>query len=100
MLAQSVYTLINQQNGNLVFKLFEFDNTCYFDHIQCHNHFNLILIISGEGTSTVYLYNYKSPMNLVTRMNIILVDYLRIKLMFRPRFIGIQLASNEQYPPN
>jgi AraC-like DNA-binding protein len=58
MLAQSVYTLINQQNGNLAFKLFEFDNTSYFDHIQRHNYFNLILIISGEGTATVDLCDY------------------------------------------
>jgi AraC family transcriptional regulator, transcriptional activator of pobA len=34
MLSQSVYTLINQQNGNLPFKVFEFDNNSYFDHIH------------------------------------------------------------------
>ncbi|RXM38398.1 AraC family transcriptional regulator [Chryseobacterium sp. CH21] len=61
MLSQSVYTLVNEQNGNLAFKLFEFDNNSYFDHIQRNNYFTLILITSGEGVATVDLcdYNFK-----------------------------------------
>lgn len=58
MLSQSVYTLVNQQNGNLAFKLFEFDNNSYFDHIQRNNYFTLILITSGEGTAKVDLCDY------------------------------------------
>jgi len=58
MLSQSVYTLINQQNGNLAFKLFEFDNDSYFDHIQRNNYFTLILITSGEGTAKVDFCDY------------------------------------------
>lgn len=58
MLSQSVYTLINQQNGNLAFKLFEFDNNSYFDHIQRNNYFTLILITSGEGTAKVDFCDY------------------------------------------
>lgn len=58
MLSQSVHTLINQQNGNLAFKLFEFDNNSYFDHIQRNNYFTLILITSGEGVATVDLSDY------------------------------------------
>jgi AraC family transcriptional activator of pobA len=58
MLSQSVHTLINQQNGNLAFKLFEFDNNSYFDHIQRNNYFTLILITSGEGIATVDLSDY------------------------------------------
>lgn len=58
MLAQSVYTLVNQQNGELAFKLFEFDNNSYFDHIQRNNYFTLILITSGEGTATVDFCDY------------------------------------------
>lgn len=58
MLSQSVYTLVNQQNGNLAFKLFEFDNNSYFDHIQRNNYFTLILITSGEGVATVDLCDY------------------------------------------
>ncbi|ASK28848.1 AraC family transcriptional regulator [Chryseobacterium sp. T16E-39] len=58
MVSQSVYTLINQQNGNLAFKLFEFDNNSYFDHIQRNNYFTLILITSGEGIAKVDLCDY------------------------------------------
>lgn len=58
MLSQSVYTLVNEQNGNLAFKLFEFDNNSYFDHIQRNNYFTLILITSGEGIATVDLCDY------------------------------------------
>lgn len=58
MLSQSVYTLINQQNGNLAFKLFEFDNNSYFDHTQRNNYFTLLLITSGEGVATVDFSDY------------------------------------------
>lgn len=58
MLSQSVYTLINQQNGNLSFKLFEFDNNSYFDHIQRNNYFTLILVTQGTGRAKVDLCEY------------------------------------------
>ncbi|OCK50341.1 AraC family transcriptional regulator [Chryseobacterium sp. CBo1] len=63
MLSQSVYTLVNEQNGNLAFKLFEFDNNSYFDHIQRNNYFTLILITSGEGVATVDLCDYSFQEN-------------------------------------
>ncbi|MFZ4929033.1 helix-turn-helix domain-containing protein [Chryseobacterium sp. Mn2064] len=63
MLSQSVYTLVNEQNGNLAFKLFEFDNNSYFDHIQRNNYFTLILITSGEGIATVDLCDYSFKEN-------------------------------------
>jgi len=58
MSVQSVYTLTNQQNGNLSFKVFEFDNNSYFDHIQRNNYFTLIIITSGEGVAKVDLSEY------------------------------------------
>ncbi|CAC9974663.1 MULTISPECIES: helix-turn-helix domain-containing protein [Flavobacterium] len=58
MLSQSVYTLVNQQNGNLSFKIFEFDNSSYFDHIQRNNYFTVIIITSGEGVAKVDLCEY------------------------------------------
>ena len=63
MLSQSVYTLVNQQNGNLSFKLFEFDNNSYFDHIQRNNYFTLIFITSGEGLARVDLCDYSFQEN-------------------------------------
>ncbi|MCQ6959112.1 helix-turn-helix domain-containing protein [Mucilaginibacter aquariorum] len=63
MLSQSVYTLVNQQNGNLSFKLFEFDNNSYFDHIQRNNYFTLIFITSGEGLARVDMCDYSFQEN-------------------------------------
>ncbi|KAA5536328.1 helix-turn-helix transcriptional regulator [Taibaiella lutea] len=63
MLAQSVYTLVNRHNGNLSFKVFEFDNNSYFDHIQRNNYFTLIIINSGEGVATVDLSEYSFQEN-------------------------------------
>lgn len=58
---QPVHTLINQQNGNLAFKLFEFNNNSYFDYIQRNNYFTLILITKGAGKAKVDFseYNFK-----------------------------------------
>lgn len=63
MVSQSVYTLVNQQNGNLSFKVFEFDNGSYFDHIQRNNYFTLILITSGKGLAKVDLCEYSFEEN-------------------------------------
>ncbi|MEO7767827.1 MAG: helix-turn-helix domain-containing protein [Ferruginibacter sp.] len=49
MLNQSAFTLINQQNGNPAFKLFSFDDNCFFDHLQRNNFFTLIWIMEGAG---------------------------------------------------
>jgi AraC family transcriptional regulator, transcriptional activator of pobA len=49
MTNQSVFTLVNQQNGNLAFKLFSFDNNSYFDHLQRNNYYSLIWIREGNG---------------------------------------------------
>lgn len=65
MLAQSVYTLVNQQNGNLAFKVFEFDNNSYFDHIQRNNYFTLIIITSGDGVATADLAEYPFQENIL-----------------------------------
>ena len=46
---QSVFTLVNQQNGNLAFKLFLFEDNSYFDHLQRNNYYSLIWITEGSG---------------------------------------------------
>jgi len=45
----AVFTLVNPQNGNLAFKLFTFNDSSYFDHLQRNNYYSLIWIISGKG---------------------------------------------------
>ncbi|HEX6846275.1 MAG TPA: helix-turn-helix domain-containing protein [Chitinophagaceae bacterium] len=49
MANQSVFTLVNQQNGNLAFKLFSFEDNSYFDHLQRNNYYSLIWVTEGNG---------------------------------------------------
>ncbi|GAA4773294.1 MULTISPECIES: AraC family transcriptional regulator [Flavobacterium] len=46
----TVFTLINPQNGNLAFKIFSFEGNSSFDHIQRHNYYSLIWVLEGSGT--------------------------------------------------
>jgi AraC family transcriptional regulator, transcriptional activator of pobA len=43
------HTLVNPQNGNLAFKLFNFSNNSNFDHIQRNNYYSLIWVKNGSG---------------------------------------------------
>lgn len=49
MHAQTNFTLVNPQNGNLAFKLAKFDDGSPFDHIQRFNYFSLIWVQEGSG---------------------------------------------------
>ena len=46
---QDIFTLINQQNGNLAFKLFSFNDNSHFDHLQRNSFYTIIWIKSGNG---------------------------------------------------
>ncbi|MBC8032683.1 MAG: helix-turn-helix domain-containing protein [Chitinophagaceae bacterium] len=49
MKEKTTYTLVNKQNGDLAFKLFQLEENQYFDHIQRNNYFTLIWITKGSG---------------------------------------------------
>ena len=49
MTNQTVFTLVNQQNGNLAFKLLSFEDNSYFDHLQRNNYYSLIWVMEGTG---------------------------------------------------
>jgi YesN/AraC family two-component response regulator len=49
MTNQTVFTLVNQQNGNLAFKLLSFEDNSYFDHLQRNNYYSLIWVMEGSG---------------------------------------------------
>lgn len=49
MTAQTVFTLINPQNGNLAFKIFSFEDNSHFDHLQRLNYYSLVLVTEGSG---------------------------------------------------
>jgi AraC family transcriptional regulator, transcriptional activator of pobA len=49
MTINNSHTLVNPQNGNLAFKLFEFAGKGHFDHIQRLNYYALIWVEHGRG---------------------------------------------------
>jgi AraC family transcriptional regulator, transcriptional activator of pobA len=49
MTEQNTFTLINEQNGHLAFKILSFDDNSYFDHLQRNNYFSLIWVKEGAG---------------------------------------------------
>lgn len=49
MKEQETFTLINQQNGNLAFKLFSFEDNSHFDHLQRNPFYSVIWIKKGDG---------------------------------------------------
>lgn len=49
MTLHNTYTLTNPQNGHLAFKVFDFSENDYFDHIQRNNYYSLIWIKKGSG---------------------------------------------------
>lgn len=63
MLNQSVFTLVNPQNGNLGFKLAEFEDNSSFDHLQRHNYFSLIWVMEGSGELKADFSEYKFSEN-------------------------------------
>jgi YesN/AraC family two-component response regulator len=46
---ETALTLVNLQNGNLAFKLLNFEDGSYFDHLQRNNYYSLIWVTEGDG---------------------------------------------------
>ena len=63
MSEQQSHTIINQQSGDLAFKLLFFDSNSHFDHLQRNNYFTLIWLTSGEGTLRTVYSNYNLEKN-------------------------------------
>lgn len=47
---QTAFTLVNKQNGNLAFKIFDFEGSGYFDHVQRNNYYTIVFVQKGTGT--------------------------------------------------
>ena len=60
---QNVFTLVNQQNGNLAFKLFSFEDNSYFDHLQRNNYYSLIWVTEGIGQLKTNFSEYNFEKN-------------------------------------
>ncbi len=49
MQEKEAFTLINQQNGNLAFKIFSFSDNSHFDHVQRNNFYTILWLKEGDG---------------------------------------------------
>lgn len=65
MKEQNVFTLINQQNGNLAFKMFSFCDNSHFDHLQRNNFYTIIWVKDGNGLLKVDFSEYLFQENTV-----------------------------------
>jgi AraC family transcriptional activator of pobA len=63
MTNQTVFTLVNPQNGNLAFKVFSFEDNSYFDHIQRNNYYSLIWFTQGNGKVKADFLEYEFMAN-------------------------------------
>lgn len=62
---QDVFTIINNQDGNLAFKLFSFNDNRHFDYLQRNNFYTIIWIRKGDGLLKVDFSEYLFKENYV-----------------------------------
>lgn len=58
MIQKNNYTLVNQQTGNLAFKMYTFSDNGHFDHIQRLNYYALIWVTKGDGKAIADFTDY------------------------------------------
>lgn len=63
MTSQTTFTLVNEQTGNLAFKVFSFDDNSYFDHLQRNNYYSLIWVKEGKGKLKTDFSEYEFGQN-------------------------------------
>ncbi|KAA5535037.1 helix-turn-helix transcriptional regulator [Taibaiella lutea] len=97
-----VTTLINPQNGNLAFKIFDFESNEHFDHIQRNNYYSLIFVKEGEGIVKADFTNYELKRNTVFAFSpyqpFMFVPKETVKgfaIQFHPDFFCIHRHQNE-----
>ncbi|MEP7232437.1 MAG: helix-turn-helix domain-containing protein [Ginsengibacter sp.] len=102
MLNQSAFTFMNPQNGNLVFKLFSFDDNGFFETIQRNNYFSLIWIMEGNGRLTAdfaeYDFTENSLLAFAPYQPFMITDERPIKgkaIYFHPEFFCIHKHQEE-----
>lgn len=102
MTTQTVFTLVNPQNGNLAFKLFAFEDGSYFDHIQRNNYYSLIWLTQGSGKikadfseydfkpNTLFAFSPYQPFMLASGKNLV-----GVAIQFHPDFFCIHKHQKE-----
>ncbi len=102
MIDKNTFTLINPQNGNLAFKIFSFEDSSQFDHLQRLNYYSLIWIQRGNGkvkadfseydfvASSLFAFSPYQPFMLVDKEPI-----KGVVINFHPDFYCIHLHQKE-----
>lgn len=102
MTSQTVFTLVNPQNGNLAFKLFAFEDDSYFDHIQRNNYYSLIWLTQGNGkvkadfseydfkSNSLFTFSPYQPFMFTASKNLI-----GVAIQFHPDFFCIHKHKTE-----
>jgi AraC family transcriptional activator of pobA len=65
MEAIGTHTIINEQNGNLAFKIISFIDNSHFDYFQRNNFHTLVLVNTGEGELVTNFDNFPIDKNSV-----------------------------------
>lgn len=99
---QGAYTLVNPQNGHLAFKIFDFKDDSYFDHLQRNNYYSIIFIQQGIGivkadfssyelkANTIFSFSPYQPFMLSAQN-----DLKGLAVQFHPDFFCIHKHQNE-----
>ena len=58
MIDSQTYTLVDNQSGELAFKLYQFESIRHFDHIQRLNYYSIIWIQNGSGSTLIETEKY------------------------------------------
>lgn len=59
MIDNQTHTLVDNQNGELAFKLYRFESIRHFDHVQRVNYYSIIWIMNGSGSALVDTERYE-----------------------------------------
>ena len=99
---QTVHTLTNPLNGNLAFKIFNFEDNNHFDHLQRNNYYSLIWVKKGFGKvkadfaehqfeeNSLLAFSPYQPFMICTDQNI-----EGIAIHFHPDFFCIHMHQKE-----
>jgi AraC family transcriptional regulator, transcriptional activator of pobA len=102
MTTETVFTLVNPQNGNLAFKLFAFEGGSYFDHIQRNNYYSLVWLTQGNGNvkadfseydfkpNSLFAFSPYQPFMLAASKNV-----TGVAIQFHPDFFCIHKHQKE-----
>ncbi|MDB5089816.1 MAG: AraC family transcriptional regulator [Mucilaginibacter sp.] len=99
---QTAFTLVDQQTGNLAFRLFSFDDNSNFDHLQRHNYYTVVWVTKGSGklrwnfseydfeTNTLLAFAIYQPFMVITDE-----PFEGVVLNFHPDFFCIHKHDKE-----